>query len=78
MLIAIVLVAEALVVVWFGVFCLMLLSMYLDSRNMPLPRLDVAGRTLVGSAKLAFIVGMLALAILTALEIPEGAIGGVF
>ncbi|MBO6507685.1 MAG: hypothetical protein JJ866_01370 [Roseibium sp.] len=70
MLVAIVLVAEALVVVWFAVFCLMLLSMYLDSRDMKLPRLDVAGRTLVGSAKLAFITGMVALTILTVMEIP--------
>jgi hypothetical protein len=70
MLVAIVLVAEALVVVWFTVFCSMLMSMYLDSRKMPLPRLDVAGRTLIGSAKIAFITGMLALVVLTVMEIP--------
>jgi hypothetical protein len=35
MLITIVLIAEALVFVWFTVFSLMLLSMYLDSRGMP-------------------------------------------
>jgi hypothetical protein len=34
------------------------------------PRLDVAGRTLIGSAKLAFAVGMTALAALTYYEIP--------
>ncbi|WP_298822625.1 hypothetical protein [uncultured Roseibium sp.] len=70
MLIAIVLVAEVLVVVWFAVFSLMLLSMYLDSRDLPMPRLDTAGRSLIGSAKAAFITGMLALAILTVVEIP--------
>lgn len=70
MLQTVVLVAEALVAVWFIVFSLMLLSMYLDSRSMPLPRLDVAGRTLIGSTKLAFITGMLALFSLTVLEIP--------
>ncbi|WFE89014.1 hypothetical protein K1718_23085 [Roseibium porphyridii] len=70
MLIAIVLVAEVLVVVWFAVFSLMLLSMYLDSRDLPMPRLDTAGRSLIGSAKAAFITGMLALAILTVIEIP--------
>lgn len=70
MLVAIVLVAEALVVVWFSVFCLMLLSMYLDSRKMERPKMDVAGRTLVGSAKFAFITGMVALAVLTVMEIP--------
>lgn len=70
MLIAIVLVAEVLVVVWFAVFSLMLLSMYLDSRELPMPRLDTAGRSLIGSAKAAFITGMLALAILTVIEIP--------
>ncbi|MEE4010974.1 hypothetical protein V1T76_02865 [Roseibium sp. FZY0029] len=69
MLVTIVLVAEALVFVWFTVFSLMLLSMYLDSRAMPLPKLDVAGRTLIGSAKLAFITGIVALAVMTALEI---------
>lgn len=69
MLVTIVLVAEALVAVWFTVFSLMLLSMYLDSRGMPLPRLDVAGRTLIGSAKLAFVTGMVALAVMTVLEI---------
>ncbi|QFT33759.1 hypothetical protein FIV00_24910 [Labrenzia sp. THAF82] len=70
MLIAIVLVAEVLVVVWFAVFSLMLLSMYLDSRDLPMPRHDTAGRSLIGSAKAAFITGMLALAILTVIEIP--------
>lgn len=70
MLIAIVLVAEVLVVVWFAIFSLMLLSMYLDSRDLPMPRLDTAGRSLIGSAKAAFITGMLALAILTVIEIP--------
>ena len=69
MLVTIVLVAEALVVVWFVVFSLMLLSMYLDSRGMPRPRLDIAGRTLIGSAKLAFITGMVALAVMTVFEI---------
>jgi hypothetical protein len=72
MLPAIVLVAEGLVVLWFTVFIGMMVSMYLDSRSMPLPlpRLDVAGRTLIGSAKLAFAVGMTALAALTYYEIP--------
>lgn len=71
MLTAIVLVAEALVVVWFAVFSIMVTSMYLDSRKLPLPKLDVAGRTLLGSAKLAFVTGMAALAVLTVLEIPS-------
>lgn len=70
MLPAIVLVAEGLVVLWFAVFIGMMGSMYLDSRSMPLPRLDLAGRTLIGSAKLAFAVGMTALAALTYYEIP--------
>lgn len=70
MLPVIVLVAEGLVVLWFTVFIGMMVSMYLDSRSMPLPRLDVAGRTLIGSAKLAFAVGMTALAALTYYEIP--------
>ncbi|WP_269583648.1 hypothetical protein [Roseibium sp. Sym1] len=69
MLVTIVLVAEALVAVWFTVFSLMLLSMYLDSRTMPLPKLDLAGRTLIGSAKLAFVTGMVALAAMTIFEI---------
>lgn len=69
MLVTVVLVAEALVAVWFTVFSLMLMSMYLDSRDMPLPRLDIAGRTLIGSAKLAFVTGMVALAVMTVLEI---------
>jgi len=69
MLVAIVLVAEALVAVWFIVFSLMLLSMYLDSRDMPRPKLDLAGRTLIGSAKLAFMTGMVALAVMTVFEI---------
>ncbi|MEM9634568.1 MAG: hypothetical protein AAGA50_24780 [Pseudomonadota bacterium] len=71
MLVGIVLVAEVLVAVWFAVFSIMLMSMYLDSRNMPLPKLDVAGRTLIGSAKLAFVTGMLALAVLTVAELPS-------
>jgi hypothetical protein len=70
MLVAVVLVAEALVVVWFTVFSLMLLSMYLDSRQIPFPKLDVAGRTLIGSAKLAFATGMVALVALTVFEMP--------
>ncbi|MHA7774309.1 hypothetical protein [Roseibium sp. M-1] len=69
MLVAVVLAAEALVAVWFTVFSLMLVSMYLDSRGMPLPKLDIAGRTLIGSAKLAFVTGMVALAVMTVLEI---------
>jgi len=69
MLVAVVLVAEALVAVWFIVFSLMLLSMYLDSRSLPLPRLDIAGRTLIGSAKFAFVTGMIALAVMTVLEV---------
>ncbi|AMN56209.1 MULTISPECIES: hypothetical protein [Stappiaceae] len=69
MLVTIVLIAEVLVFVWFTVFSLMLLSMYLDSRGMPLPKLDVAGRTLIGSAKLAFITGIVALSAMTVLEI---------
>ncbi|MCK7610666.1 hypothetical protein [Roseibium sediminicola] len=69
MLVTVVLVAEALVAVWFTVFSLMLMSMYLDSRDMPLPKLDIAGRTLIGSAKLAFVTGMVALAVMTVLEI---------
>ncbi|MCX2723880.1 hypothetical protein [Roseibium salinum] len=71
MLTAVVLVAEALVVVWFAGFSIMVTSMYLDSRKLPLPKLDVAGRTLLGSAKLAFVTGMAALAVLTVLEIPS-------
>ncbi|WP_420412011.1 hypothetical protein [Roseibium sp.] len=70
MLPAIVLAAEAMVVVWFTVFITMMVSMYLDSRSLPLPRLDIAGRTFLGSAKLAFAVGMLALAGLTIFELP--------
>lgn len=69
MLVTTVLVAEALVAVWFIVFSLMLLSMYLDSRGMAIPRLDIAGRTLISSAKLAFVSGMVALAVMTILEI---------
>lgn len=69
MLVAVVLVAEALVAVWFIVFSLMLLSMYLDSRSLPLPKLDIAGRTLIGSAKFAFVTGMTALVVMTVLEI---------
>lgn len=71
MLVGIVLIAEALVAVWFTVFSIMLMSMYLDSRNMPLPKLDVAGRTLIGSAKLAFVTGMIALVVLTVAELPS-------
>ncbi|MEM8700244.1 MAG: hypothetical protein AAGF82_00360 [Pseudomonadota bacterium] len=70
MLVAIVLVAELLVVAWFVVFSLMLLSMYLDSRQMPVPKLDVAGRTLIGSARLAFVTGIVALGALTVFEMP--------
>ena len=70
MLVAIVLVAEILVVAWFAIFSLMLLSMYLDSRQMPVPKIDVAGRTLIGSAKLAFVSGIVALAALTVFEMP--------
>lgn len=70
MLVAIVLVAELLVVAWFAVFSLMLLSMYLDSRQMPVPKLDIAGRTLIGSAKLAFVTGIVALGALTVFEMP--------
>ena len=70
MLSVIVLGAEALVAVWFAVFSIMLTSMYLDSRGMRRPNMDVAGRTLVGSAKLAFFSGMCALAVLTIAELP--------
>lgn len=69
MLVAIVLVAEILVVAWFAIFSLMLLSMYLDSRQMPVPKIDVAGRTLIGSAKLAFVTGLVALGALTVFEL---------
>lgn len=70
MLVAIVLFAEVLVVAWFAIFSLMLLSMYLDSRQMPVPKLDTAGRTLIGSAKLAFVTGIVALGALTVFEMP--------
>lgn len=70
MLVAIVLVAEILVVAWFAIFSLMLLSMYLDSRQMPVPKLDTAGLTLIGSAKLAFVAGLVALGALTVFELP--------
>ncbi|TYC62326.1 hypothetical protein FMN50_04800 [Rhodobacterales bacterium] len=70
MLVTAVLVAEVQVAGWFLVFSLMMLSMYLESRNLPQPKLDIAGRTLIGSTRFAFITGMLALAILTVLEIP--------
>ncbi|WP_434053352.1 MAG: hypothetical protein RDA78_00130 [Roseibium sp.] len=70
MLVAIVLVAEVFVVAWFAIFSLMLLSMYLDSRQMPVPKLDVAGRSLIGSAKLAFVTGLVALGALTVFEMP--------
>ena len=70
MLVGVVLVAEALVAVWFTVFSIMLMSMYLDSRKLPMPKLDVAGRTLIGSAKLAFATGIVALAVLTVMETP--------
>ena len=69
MLPIIVLFAEALVVIWFAVFGSVVLSMYLDSRNMPSPKMDMVGRSLIGNAKLAFVVGMSALGVLTALEI---------
>ncbi|MEO9527989.1 hypothetical protein [Roseibium sp.] len=69
MLIAIVLAAEGLAVVGFIVFSIMLVSMYLDSRGMPEPKRDLAGQTLVGNAKVAFLTGMTALTILTVLEI---------
>ncbi|GAA0778949.1 hypothetical protein E1180_19350 [Roseibium denhamense] len=70
MLPAIVLIAEGLVVLWFAGFMTMIMSMYLESRSMPVPRLDLAARTLIGSAKLAFVTGMLALFVLTFLELP--------
>lgn len=70
MLPAIVLAAEGLVVVWFTVFITMMVSMYLDSKSLPRPRLDVAARTLLGSAKLAFAAGMAALVGLTIFELP--------
>ncbi|WP_428642097.1 hypothetical protein [Roseibium sp.] len=64
-----VVVAEVLVAVWFIVFSIMLTSMYLDSRAMKQPNMDIAGRTLIGSARLAFATGLSALAVLTVLEI---------
>ncbi len=70
MLSTVVLVAEGLVAVWFTVFSIMLTSMYLDSRSMPRPKMDIAGRTLIGSARLAFMTGLCALAVLTVVEIP--------
>lgn len=70
MLVTTVLFAEVLVAGWFLVFSLMLLSMYLDSRNLPKPNLDIAGSTLLGSAKFAFITGLVSLAVLTVMEIP--------
>lgn len=70
MLVTTVLVAEVLVAGWFLVFSLMMLSMYLDSRSLPRPKLDVAGSTLIGNAKFAFITGIVSLAVLTVFEIP--------
>ena len=70
MLVTVVLVAEALVAVWFIVFTLLLVSMYLESRHLPSSKLDTAGRTLIDSAKLAFLAGMVALVALTVLELP--------
>ncbi|MBN9669051.1 hypothetical protein [Roseibium aggregatum] len=70
MLVTVVLAAEVLVAVWFAVFSLMLLSMYLDSRSLPVPRLDIAGRTLIDSAKFAFLTGIAALAVMTVMELP--------
>ncbi|MTI00636.1 hypothetical protein [Roseibium sp. RKSG952] len=69
MLETIVLVAEVLVFIWFSVFSIMLLSMYLDSRNMPKPVLSGAGRVLVSNARVAFGVGLVALTVLTIWEI---------
>lgn len=58
----VVLTAEIACALWFLAFCTMLNSMYLDSRQLPLPRLDKAGRLLLTNARAAFTVGLIALA----------------
>ncbi|NBN64491.1 hypothetical protein [Pannonibacter tanglangensis] len=68
MLEAVVLAAELLTLGWFLVFSGMLLSMYLDSRGMELPRLDGIGRSLILNARLAFTAGGLALLVLALVE----------
>ncbi|NBN79023.1 hypothetical protein GWI72_12160 [Microvirga tunisiensis] len=68
MLEAVVLAAELLTLGWFLVFSGMLLSMYLDSRGMELPRLDGIGRSLILNARLAFAAGGLALLVLALVE----------
>jgi len=61
--------AEVLVVLWFAGFTTMITSMYLDSRKMEQPVLSGAGRLLVTHARIAFTVGMIALAALTVWEV---------
>jgi len=57
----IVVVAEIACALWFLTFFTMLNSMYLDSRHLPLPRFDKAGRLLLTNARAAFTVGMIGL-----------------
>ncbi|GGE91404.1 hypothetical protein H1W37_10365 [Stappia taiwanensis] len=66
MLEAVVLVAEVGAFAWLVLFSVLLVSMAADSKWRPAPRLDRIGRSLVGNARAALTVGVVALAALAA------------
>ncbi len=52
-----VLLAEAMAVIFVILFSGVVIRLMRDSEGLPQPRMDAVGRTLVGSAQLALIVG---------------------
>ncbi len=53
---------------FFLIFCLAVEGGVRESRDLPQPRLDAAGRMLIGGVRTAHIVGYAALALLTVFE----------
>ena len=52
------LVAEALTVAWFVLFFVLIRGLMSESDGHPAPRPDAVGKRLIGSARLAFTIGI--------------------
>ena len=51
-------IALVLTVAWFATFLLLIGRLASESRDIPAPRMDRPGRALIGSVRLAYLIGL--------------------
>lgn len=72
MLPLLVILAEIGVVAWFVIYGALVLSMYWDGRDLPLPRMDAVSRSLIASVKYGYATGIAAVSVYLAATVYYG------